>query len=229
MDRSLIEKTKKVIVSISEMKAIKPYYLVGGTALSMQLHHRLSEDLDFMRWRKFKDEKMFIDVKEIVAELIETKHVINSTDFLAKNHVEFYIDDGVKLSFYAPEKREPTIEAISYMNNLKLASESTIASLKMETLMRRSNFRDYYDLYFILKEKSIKEIASIIDNALKYSNHSLKSKNLLGILVNHEQFTPDAEFKNLEPISNITPKEIAEFMNKTVKIAYQNRQNNTIE
>jgi predicted nucleotidyltransferase component of viral defense system len=228
MDGALIEKTKKVIVSISEMEAIKPYYLVGGTALSMQLHHRLSEDLDFMRWQKSKNEKMFIDVKDIVAELTEKKHVINSTDFLAKNHVEFYIDNGVKLSFYAPEKREPIIEAISYLNNLKLANESTIAALKMETLMRRSNFRDYYDLYFILKEKSAIEIISIIDNALKYSSHSLKSKNLLGILVNHEQFTPDAGFKNLDPISEISPKEIADFMNKTVKTAYQSR-NNTIE
>lgn len=229
MDKALIEKTKKVIVSISEMEAIKSYYLVGGTALSIQLHHRLSEDLDFMRWQKSKNEKMFIDVKSIATELTERKHIINSTDFLANNHIEFYIDNGVKLSFYAPEKRAPAIEVISYMNNLKLANESTIAALKMETLMRRSKFRDYYDLYFILKKKSAKEIIAIIDNTLKYSNHSFKSKNLFGLLVNYEQFTPDAAFKNLEPISDISPKEIAEFMNQTVKAAYQSRQNNTIE
>jgi predicted nucleotidyltransferase component of viral defense system len=229
MYKSLIEKTKKVIVSISEMEAIKPYCLVGGTALSLQLNHRLSEDLDFMRWQKFKNEKMSIEVKKIVAELIEKKHIINSTDIFAMNHVEFCIDKGVKLSFYAPEKREPIIQTIPYMNNLKLANTSTIAALKMETMMRRSNFRDYYDLYFILKEKSTKEIVDIIDNALKYSGHSLKSKNLLGILVNYEQFIPDTEFYNLEPVSDIAPEEIAKFMNQIVKNAYQNRQNHITE
>jgi hypothetical protein len=33
------------------------------------------------------------------------------------------------------------------------------------------------------------------------------------------------DFTNLEPISNISPKEIAEFMNSTVRMAYQNKQN----
>jgi predicted nucleotidyltransferase component of viral defense system len=220
MDKALIDKTKKIIVSISEMEAIKPYYLVGGTALSIQLNHRLSEDLDFMRWQKNKYEKMSVDIKAIVSELTEKKLIINSTDILANNHVEFFIDNGVKLSFYAPEKREPIIETVPYLNNIKLANEATIASLKMETLMRRCNFRDYYDLYFILKNKSSQEIISIIDNALRYSSHSLKSKNLLGMLVNYDLFTSDSEFKNLEPISDISPKEIAEFMNKTVKAAY---------
>jgi predicted nucleotidyltransferase component of viral defense system len=223
MDKAFVEKTQKVIVSISEMETIKSYYLVGGTALSIQLNHRLSEDLDFMRWQKSKDEKMDIDVKSIQAELIEKNHSINLIDILAVNHVEFYIDNDVKLSFYAPKRRKPIIEPIAYINNLTLAGKSTIAALKMETLMRRSYFRDYYDLYFILKEKSDKEIVSIIDNALKYSNHNIKSKNLLGILVNHEQFIPDSGFKKLEPVSDISSKEIAEFMNKTVKHAYQNR------
>jgi hypothetical protein len=148
-------------------------------------------------------------------------HII--TNILAHNHVEFQIDAGVKLSFYAPEKIAPQIEPVPYLNNLKLVSESTIAALKMETLMRRNYFRDYYDLYFILKEKSPQEIVSIIDNALKYSHHTLKSKNLLGMLTNYEQFSPDAGFQNLEPILNISPQEIAEFMSQTVKLAYQNR------
>jgi predicted nucleotidyltransferase component of viral defense system len=228
MDKALVEKTKKILISISTMEAIKPYILVGGTALSLQIEHRLSEDLDFMRWQKTKNEKMDVDVGRISKELKETGHIINSIERLESNQVLFFIDEGIKLSFYAPEEREPIIETISYMNNLKLANETTIAALKMETVMRRSTFRDYYDLYFILKEKSAKEIISIIDNALKYSRYSIKSKNLLGKLGNYEKFYTDIDFKNLDPISDISPKEIADFMNKTVKAAYQSR-NNTIE
>jgi predicted nucleotidyltransferase component of viral defense system len=223
MEKALVEKTKNILVSISTLEVIKPYILVGGTALSIQLNHRLSEDLDFMRWQKSKNEKMSVDVKGITTELKEKKHSIHSINILETNHVEFYIKEGVKLSFYAPEKKEPKIKTIPYLNNLKLANDNTIAALKMETLMRRNAFRDYYDLYFILKEKSAKEIISIIDNALSYSCHTLRSKNLLGMLVNYERFNYDAEFSNLNPISAISPKEIAAFMENTVKTAYQNR------
>jgi hypothetical protein len=137
--------------------------------------------------------------------------------------VEFLIDDDVKLSFYAPEKREPSIKTIPFLNNINLLDVSTIASLKMGVLLRRSNFRDYYDLYFILKDKTPKEIIDIIDNALKYSGHTLKSKNLIGKLLNHKYFTPDAEFRNLEPISQISAGEIALFMDEKLKSAYLNK------
>ena len=223
MNQSLVEKTKKAISSISQMEAIKPYFLVGGTALSIQLEHRLSEDLDFMRWQKTKAENMEIDIHRIEKELLQRNHTINSKDIFEFNHVEFYIDDGVKLSFYAPEKRSPVIKTVPYINNINLLDIDTIAVLKMETMLRRSNFRDYYDLYFILKDKNADEIISIVDNALKYSGHALKSKNLLGKLANHEQFKPDNEFKLLEAKVEIGAKEIALFMNEKVKTAYQNR------
>ncbi len=43
--------TGKIFDAISELECIKPYILVGGTALSLQIGTRQSEDLDFMRWR----------------------------------------------------------------------------------------------------------------------------------------------------------------------------------
>ncbi|MDR3266335.1 MAG: nucleotidyl transferase AbiEii/AbiGii toxin family protein, partial [Tannerella sp.] len=54
MDKALVQKTRNVIEAISRMESIKPYILVGGTALSLQLKHRLSEDLDFMKWQETK-------------------------------------------------------------------------------------------------------------------------------------------------------------------------------
>lgn len=69
MDKSLVDKTKKVIESISGMESIRPYILVGGTALSLQIANRLSEDLDFMRWQQYNGEKMDVDIKSIRKEV----------------------------------------------------------------------------------------------------------------------------------------------------------------
>ena len=54
--------------------------------------------------------------------------------------------------------------------------------MKMEVMLRRSNFRDYYDIYSILKSGT--SIHDLITLALTYSGHKLKSKNLLAILTN---------------------------------------------
>jgi hypothetical protein len=101
--------------------------------------------------------------------------------------------------------------------------KSKNVALNMSTIMMNGNFNDYYDLYFSLKDKSAKEFISIVDDAIKYSNYCIKKKNLLGMLMNYERFLPDAELRNYD----ISPKEIAEFMNKTVKAAYQSRNNTT--
>jgi predicted nucleotidyltransferase component of viral defense system len=151
---ALVEKTQKVIDTVSRMECIKPYVLVGGTALSLQLKHRLSEDLDFMRWQETKKDKQYIDIPKIKQEL-NLFYTIDSIDIFEFNHVEFHIAGGVKLSYYAPEKKKPAMNPVSFLNNLVLADDDCIASLKMETLLRRSEFRDYYDLYCILKNKDL--------------------------------------------------------------------------
>ncbi|MCD8264840.1 MAG: nucleotidyl transferase AbiEii/AbiGii toxin family protein [Tannerellaceae bacterium] len=152
MDKALVEKTKKVVESISKIESVSPYILVGGTALALQIGHRQSEDLDFMRWQKQKGEKMDIDISAIKKDLLK-EHTIDTINILEFNHIEIYIDGGVKLSFYAPERRGPGIKSVPYLNNLRLADVNTIASLKMETMMRRTLFRDYYDIYVFLKKK----------------------------------------------------------------------------
>lgn len=215
MDKSLMEKTHKVIVSISKMENIKPYVMVGGTALSLQMEHRLSEDLDFMRWQERKNEKMDIDISRIQKELKQI-HQIKAVTVFEFNHVEFYIGDGVKLSFYAPEKRQPPLKTIPYLNNILLADIDTIATLKMELMLRRTVFRDYYDLYCIFRQKTAEEIKNIINNALKYSEHTLKSKNLIGMLLNSDRFKNDSSFAQLHPKYVVTPKEIAQLMTTTL-------------
>jgi hypothetical protein len=37
--------------TIKQCEILKEYILIGGTAVSLQIHHRLSEDLDFCKWQ----------------------------------------------------------------------------------------------------------------------------------------------------------------------------------
>ena len=212
--KGVTEKTSVVLNAISNLDCIKPYTLVGGTALSLQLGTRESEDLDFMSWRKNRNDKREVEWTKIKNEL-EKIGTIEKIDLLDIDHVEFIVN-GVKISFYANPNKSPVQEEIPFLNNVRLADIKSIGAMKMEVMLRRSKFRDYYDIYSIMKTGV--DINEMISLALMYSGHRLKSKNLISLLTNSERFEPDQKFAALNPIYNISPKEIE----KEIKSGIQN-------
>lgn len=200
--------THRIFDDVTELDCIKPYLLVGGTALSLQIATRQSEDLDFMKWRTSKTEKMEVAWYQIEKELATIGH-IESRDILDIDHVEFRVD-GVKFSFYASQKYSPVETPVMLKNNLRLADIKSIGAMKMEVMLRRSNFRDYYDIYSILKSGI--PIDDLISLALTYSGHKLKSKNLLAMLTYGSRFDRDANFEQLAPIYQVSVKDIEEYI-----------------
>lgn len=206
--KSLAPHTRQVFEAVSKLDCIKPYLLVGGTALSLQIGTRQSEDLDFMKWRTSKTEKMEVSWFQIEKELA-TIGEIEHKDILDIDHVE-YLVAGVKFSFYACPKYSPVEQSVDYLNYLRLADVKSIGAMKMEVMLRRSNFRDYYDIYSILKAGV--PVNDLISLALTYSGHKLKSKNLLAMLTNGNRFTRDAHFEQLEPVYTVTAQEIEAYI-----------------
>lgn len=213
MKRALTEKTELIFEKISKMETIKPFVLVGGTALSLQIGHRKSEDLDFMKWRTSANEKMEVDWFHIEKELSEIGN-ITSKDLLDIYLVNYTVD-SVKLSFYATNKYSPVKEKIEFKNNIKLADIVSILAMKMEVLMRRSTFRDYYDIYSILRTGV--NIYDGVELATRYSGHRMKTKNLIAILTNSQRFKEEEQFKELEPIYNVNPAEIEAYIKECFK------------
>lgn len=206
--KGLAPHTLRVFEAVSALECIKPYILVGGTALSLQIGTRQSEDLDFMKWRTTKDERPEVDWYHIEKEL-STIGEVQSRNLLDIDHVEFLLE-GVKFSFYSSPKYSPVKSPVPCLHNLKLADVKSIGAMKMEVMMRRSNFRDYYDIYSILRTGvPIKEMITL---ALDYSGHRLKSKNLLAMLTNGSRFVRDAHFEQLSPLYQVTTEDIENYI-----------------
>ena len=207
--KSLAPHTGKVFEIISRLECIKPYTLVGGTALSLQIEKRQSEDLDFMKWLTKRNEKPEVAWSAIKKELESVGEIrdyeVGSFDFVSFNF------EGVNLSFYAaPRKAIPSMQRIPYLNNMYIADMESIGAMKMEAMLRRSKFRDYYDIYSILKEG--KDIQKMIDAALEHSNHKLRTRGLLAMLTNGSRFNKEKGFEELLPVYDITPYDIQEYI-----------------
>ncbi len=209
----LAPQTSDIFEKVTQLECIREYVLVGGTALSLQLQTRNSEDLDFMKWRTSKNQKMEVDwptIKKQLASIGEVEHV----EIMDFDHVEFKVSK-VKFSFYATERYAPEMQVITLRNNLRLADPEAIGAMKMEVLMRRSNFRDYYDIYSILKSGG--NLKNMIDNALKHSGHKLKTKNLIAMLSTSARFRMDENFTQMQPKYNVSPLDIENYIKELLK------------
>lgn len=204
---ALAPHTSQIFDKAIRLECIKPYLLVGGTALSLQLGTRQSEDLDFMLWRTSKAQRMEVAWKEIEDELATIGNV-QSINLMDIDHVEFVVS-GVKFSFYACSRYSPVTNPVEYAFNLRLADIPAIGAMKMEVMLRRSNFRDYYDIYSIVK--SGVSLRDLVAQAGVYSQHQLKSKNILAMLTNGKRFQRDAIFDQMQPKYSITASEIEEY------------------
>lgn len=207
--KSLAPHTGKIFEAISRLECIKSFTLVGGTALSLQIEKRQSEDLDFMKWQQRKGEKCEVNWPAIKKEL-ETIGEIRDYEVTGFNFVSFNFE-GVKLSFYAPPRKAiPSMKRIPYLNNLYLADMESIGAMKMEAMLRRSKFRDYYDIYSILKEGG--DINKMITAALEHSEHKLRTRGLLAMLTSGKMFVKEKGFEELLPVYDVSPYDIEEYI-----------------
>ena len=74
----------------------------------------------------------------------------------------------------------------------------------------RHHLRNFSDIYSILQEGI--DIQEMIDMALEHSGHLLKRKNLLAFLTDGERFTKDKVFMQLQPVYDVTPFDIQEYI-----------------
>ena len=196
--KGLSQHTEKVFEQISKLECIKNYTLIGGTALALQLGHRVSEDLDFCKWRKSKNDFVRIDEwKQIISELTATGKV--EKNILDDNHVDFKVN-GVKITFYADNEFKEPKELVKqpFLNNMKIADVKSIGIMKIALMLHRNSHRDYYDIYSILQ--SGVSLKDIVYGATDYTGHRLKTKNIMAMLVDSEYVSIDRRFQELNPV-----------------------------
>lgn len=81
MMNGLAPQTSELFERIIRLECIKPFVLVGGTALSLQLGTRQSEDMDFLKWKQGPKDKPDVGWPAIKRELesignIESENIL---------------------------------------------------------------------------------------------------------------------------------------------------------
>lgn len=209
----LRQETIPVFEAVSQMDAIKGLYLCGGTAQSLQMKHRKSEDLDF-ELLGLRKERPMLDFSSISNEVTDVFHDCRK-EFLSKDQLQIFVNGNVKLSFFRPQNPVPELGRGFVYNNIVTPSLQELLGMKLFTIAVRSAFRDYYDIYALLKEGY--DLAKGVEYAGKFSRHTIHSKFIYSILLNENYFSKPEGFSLLEPKYDISTAEIVAYIRQYIE------------
>jgi len=208
--KGLNKNTERVLLSVSGSEILKDYTLVGGTALSTQIHHRISMDLDFCIWQDRMGGKLFEIQWFEIEKMLERKFGVVKRDLIDLQQVNF-LADNVKITFFVRDNvNSGVLKNIHLIRNINCTTVESIGIMKLELLQRRNIFRDYYDIYSILRDGQ--DIDKLLKLADEYSKNKMKAKSILSILANHEKFKKEMDFALLNPRYKVTSEEIRDYI-----------------
>lgn len=144
---------KKVFQSLKAFSDIG--YLAGGTALTLQLKHRISYDFDV-----FMPHAVNNTLRQQISALFpKATYSLNTSD-----QINLRTKENINVSFIW--YYFPLLSPLIQTDSLPLATISDIAADKVQTIGRRAIWRDYVDIYWLLKS-GILNLTTIIQLAQK--------------------------------------------------------------
>jgi len=149
LHREALDPSRQKLLRIL-VKIDKEIVLGGGTALSLQIVHRQSFDFDF-----FSKTELSKKLLEVVRQTIKISRV--SRDMA--DELTFYDTNNIKITFlYYPFGK--VFDFVKTEDHLNYFPLKTVAFQKAYTIGRRGVYRDYFDIYALLKGKyiTLKEI-----------------------------------------------------------------------
>lgn len=145
---TIVPETLELLRRIQSHPAFAETRLVGGTALALQLGHRVSVDLDiFGKWNYSEG---------LDAALSTVGHVVRESGSQNGKMAFYYVDD-VKVDCVAYEMYEwldPAVEE----EGVRLAAVRDIAAMKINAVTNRGTRKDFVDVARLLEDHSLDEI-----------------------------------------------------------------------
>ena len=163
------ENRYKLLKDITEIISIPNYYMIGGTALSLQLGLRESYDFDFCVTENFNNELLLKEIQKLGK--IEVKQNQKGTVDVILN--------GVQISFfYYPNYVIKEFIVVDEMPKLKMASVLDIAVMKVVAIGGRGAKKDFFDLYNIMSKTNI-TIDELAKGLLKKCGNNVNFANII--------------------------------------------------
>lgn len=149
--------TFSLISELQNLSALKEFYLVGGTALTLQIGHRNSIDIDLFSINDF-------DSASLLA-LLRSKHTVEER-YAGKNTLIAFINN-IKVDFIT--HKYPFVKPPLSEEGIYYLSKEDIAAMKLNAISHSGKrLKDFIDLYYLLQYFSLNSLIGFFE--IKYPN-----------------------------------------------------------
>lgn len=144
--QTISPKLLELLKKIMDDQFFQNFILVGGTSLALQIGHRNSIDIDLFGDQDI-NQKIFID-KLSDFGVVEVSQ--------ASKNIMITSIDAIKVDFV--NYKYPLLSNFKTIDSIRLVSLEDIAAMKLNAILGRGSRKDFIDLYFLLKQFSLKQI-----------------------------------------------------------------------
>jgi len=141
--------SERLLTLLRELQSeiiFKEYFLVGGTALALQIGHRKSYDIDLFT----QDELQTAEIEKYLKHRYSKKYQILNT----QNMIYQVMIDEIKVDFvHHPFE---LVEPVFNDSQINYLGKKDIAAMKLRAIENSGNrAKDFIDIFFLLKEISL--------------------------------------------------------------------------
>ncbi|MFM8831881.1 MAG: nucleotidyl transferase AbiEii/AbiGii toxin family protein [Spartobacteria bacterium] len=218
-DGSLPPATRAIWKRLQNETALKGFLLVGGTALSLRIGHRESEDLDFA----FPGMKLPIGQLEVLRKKFPEwtpndnpasyDEFLNAGMSLHDYQQDFLTAENVKITFFAEDKDACSLLGPVWESGPRVAELAEIFALKALVSAKRSNSRDWFDLYTLIQDHgfTLHDFKRAFEKANRLKNLDIAFQRLCSA----KPAESDPGFESLMP-NPPTVEKMASFFRKAI-------------
>lgn len=147
------------------MPILDSFFLVGGTALALQLGHRKSIDLDLFTPEPFNNSILLDTLSatfDISIELEQPNMIITNIE-------------GIKVDFV--KMGYPILFPALSGEGVQMLDIRDIAAMKLKAIAQRGSKKDFFDIYFLLEHLSLETMLDLFQQKFKLYEifHIIKS------------------------------------------------------
>lgn len=154
--------TERVWSYLKDRLELAGFVLVGGSALSLRIGHRISEDLDLAclnhQLPRHRLEALVSQAHKAGLEFANNDDEAAVAEFvhggleLRDYQQDFLVSGVVKVSFFVPDQAQLRVLRPGLPAGARIAEISELFQSKSLLSARRSKSRDWFDLYVLLKD-----------------------------------------------------------------------------
>ena len=161
------ELLKSSLLKLMEAEEFSKFRLVGGTALSLQIGHRESIDIDLFSdieygTLNFNEIEDFLKSNFKYVDFLDVPSAMGKAYFIGESK-----DNTVKLDiFYTDTYIQPFIEE----DGIRMATIEEIIAMKVDVIQRGGRKKDFWDLHALLDSYSIKQMMDFHEQRYPYTH-----------------------------------------------------------